>query len=216
MKPTQLEGRPPYAVFEYRSKEDRTASLAAGHPVYVEEAWIIVTPQGSKDRHERLADEWLEQKKRDVEEGRFPEEWYQAYKRHYELWKQNEAIPEDGTALKNWPTASKAQIQTLLALNIRTVEDLAAANEESISRMGMGGRTLKQRAVEWLSSAENQGKTANRMTAVEQENAELREVVKKQGEQIARLLQAMPPIPAGAVPAAQSPGLGITPSDFLS
>lgn len=215
MKPTQLEGRPPFAVFEYRSKEDRTASLAAGHPVYVEEAWIIVTPQGSKDRHERLALEWLEQKKQDVVEGRFPDEWYQAYKRHYELWKNNEALPESGTALKNWPTASKAQIQTLLGLNIRTVEDLATANEEAIARLGMGGRTLKQRAEEWLSSAESQGKTANRMTALEQENAELKDALKKQGEQISRLLQAVPAIPAGAVPTAKA-GFGITADDITS
>jgi predicted RecB family nuclease len=46
-----------------------------------------------------------------------------------------------------------AQIKTLLDINVRTVEELAAANEETLNRVGMGGRALKQKAIIWLESS---------------------------------------------------------------
>lgn len=50
-----------------------------------------------------------------------------------------------GTDIRNWPVVSPAQIKNLFELHVHTIEDLAAANEEVISGIGMGGRMLKQK-----------------------------------------------------------------------
>jgi hypothetical protein len=68
------------------------------------------------------------------------------YQQALENYKQSRETPEQGIAIKDWPGASPAQIKTLLDINVRTVEELAAANEETLMRIGMGGRALKQKA----------------------------------------------------------------------
>lgn len=220
MQPTRMTERPPYVTFEERAKEDRNASLAAGRPVYKSEHFIVVTPQGSKDRTDRNVQEWFEQKERDVVEGRFPEEWLIAYKRQYDNWSKGLDTPVSGTSVKNWPVLNVAQVKTLLSFNVLTVEDLAGANEETLGRLGMGARTLKQRAIEFLQTAEDSGKDAYAKTALEQENTELKELVKRQGEQIeilSRHLQTTTAVQATfQVPAAPAEtDSGIKASDLL-
>lgn len=167
------EARPSFVTFEYVAEEDRTATLANGHYTSKDVAYAFITPQGSKDRIVRKADEWLEQLQQQVREGRMPADWERAYVNAYKAWKSGLEIPVSGMSLRNWPAASPAQIKTLLDMNIRTVEELAAANEEALSRIGMGGRALKQLATEWLSSARNVGRHAEEMAALRVENAEL-------------------------------------------
>jgi len=166
--------RPAYISFELRAEEDRQATIAAGHYVPKEVEYVIITPQGSKDRTERVAADWFVKLAQDVKEQRFPQEWLTAYRSAYKDWKEGNETPLTGTPIKSWPVASPGQIAACLMANIRTVEDLAAANEESIGRVGMGGRALKQKAVEWLSASANIGKTTEEITALKQANTELK------------------------------------------
>lgn len=179
--------RPPYVVFEVQAVEDRNASIAAGHYVSKDVVFAVITPQGSKDRLPRVATEWLEMLKAQVQEGRFPDEWYRAFQRAHDAYLQGQELPENGTAVKNWPGASPAQVQTLLNFGLRTVEDLAAANEEALSRLGMGGRALKQKAVEWLASSQDLGKQSEKITQLTIENDQLREQITAQSKSIADL-----------------------------
>ena len=96
-------------------------------------------------------------------------------------------MPENGTSVRNWPVLSPAQTQTLIAAHVMTVEDLAIANEEVIMRLGMGGRALKQRAVDWLQAASSTGKTAEQLTALQVENEALKASNAKMDEQLALL-----------------------------
>lgn len=161
-----LQERPPYVSFEKRAVEDRAASIEAGHYVAKDIDICFITPAGSKDRIERVASEWLEQIRQQAGEGRFPQEWVRHYSEVYRAWCENQEIPENGTSVKSWSIASPAQVQMLLQLNLRTVEDVAAANEETIARIGMGGRALKQQAQSWLSSSNDVGKVAQENTAL--------------------------------------------------
>lgn len=164
--PTVQEARPPYVQFELRPVEDRAASQAAGHYVAKDVAYAIVTPAGSRDRHEKIAEEWLENMADQVRQERLPAEWLAHYRALYKAWKEGREAPENGTSIRNWPVASPAQIETLLNLRIRTVEDLATCNEEAIARMGMGGRALKQKAIDWLAAASSNGKDVEAITAL--------------------------------------------------
>lgn len=172
---TIAEARPPYVAFEYRAEEDRAASIEAGHYVTKDVVYALITPRGSKDRIERVADEWFVQLKSEADASRFPSEWVKGFEQMYRDWKEGREAPVNGVAVENWPAVSPSQLKTLQHLHIRTVEDLAAANEETIARLGMGGRALKQKAVDWLASAKDSGKLSEEMSALRAENENLRE-----------------------------------------
>lgn len=194
-----MEERPPYVQFELRAVEDRNASIEAGHYVARDVAFALVTPAGSKDRIERVVEEWFFQLDQQVKEERFPMAWLRAYKEAYASWKDGNEPVVNGTDIKNWPVASPAQVRLLSDLKIRAVEDLAACNEETVSRLGMGGRALKQKAVEWLESAKNGGKQTEEIVALKVSNSNLEEQNKKLMAQLTEvgnrlsLLEQAPP-----------------------
>lgn len=167
------EARPPYVTFEYRAVEDRSAAISSGQYKAKDVAFAIITPQGSRDRIERVADEWFEHLTEQVSQGRFEPAWLEAYKASFKAWKESREPALNGTDVRNWPALSPAQCKTLLDLNVRTVEDMAAANEETLSRIGMGARALKTRAKEWLASAQDVGKVAETVAALKAQNEAL-------------------------------------------
>ena len=167
--------RPAYISFELRAVEDRQATIDAGHYVPKEVEYVIITPQGSKDRTERIVQDWFDKLAQDVKEQRFPQEWLSAYKAAYTEWKAGREIPLEGTPIGQWPVASPGQVASCLAAHIRTVEDLAIANEESIGRLGMGGRALKQKAADWFTAAKDNGKVVEEVNALKLTNKSLTE-----------------------------------------
>lgn len=190
------EGRPAYVVFETLTEEDRDASIEQGKYVPKDVDYAYITPQGSKDRIPRQVADWFRQLDQQVQEGRLPAEWLAAYKAKYSAWKEGRAMPENGTPIINWPAVSPAQVKILLDANVRTVEDLAAANEQAIAAIGMGGRALKQRATDWLASAKDTGKMAEEMSALKAQNADLaasNERMAKQLQELSAKFDALKP-----------------------
>lgn len=166
MSVTQNEARPPYVTFHQHAVEDRNASIEAGHYMSKDVDFVHITPQGSKDCVELQADEWLQMIADEARKGRFNPDWVKSYKSMYEAYKDGQEIPLEGTSIKQWPPASKGVAENCIALGLRTVEDLAQANEEAIRRLGMGGRSLKQKAVDWLSASSNVGKVSEELSAL--------------------------------------------------
>lgn len=173
------ELRPPYVRFEIRTEEDREASIAEGHYVGKDVIFAIVTPTGSRDVVEKEVTAWLDNLREGVKQERIPSTWVEAYEHKLMLFKESQENPEDGAAIKDWPSATPSQIKTMLDIGVRTVEDLAAANEETLARIGMGSRALKQKAVIWLEGAEERGKGAERISSLEAENSTLKELVEE-------------------------------------
>lgn len=158
--PAEEKARPPYVAFETRAVEDRNASIEQGHFVAKDVIFALVTPAGSRDRMEKQADDWLRDLKDAVHQDRFPGEWFEAYERKHKAFVESQEVPEEGTPIMSWPALSPAQVRTVLSANVRTVEDLAVANEETIQRIGMGSRALKEKAIAWLEAANGPGKVA--------------------------------------------------------
>lgn len=175
------EAKAPWVMFERRGVEDRAATIAEGRYVAKDVDYVLVTPHGSKDQFEIVAEEWFAAKERDVREGRFSGEWLKAYKRGYAEWKEGREIPLEGTPVINWPVLSPAQVRMLQDLHVLTVEVLANANEELIKRLGMGGRALVQKAKDFLAQtdkgkvAEEMGAMRARLEALELQNASLQQ-----------------------------------------
>lgn len=168
------QNRPPYVEFKRVPEEDREASIKAGHIVFKDVPYVELTPAGSKDKLIKRADDWLAQIRAQAAEGRMPKEWVRDYAGAFEEWEKGNEIPVNGTSIRNWPVASPAEIENCIRLNLRAVEDLAVANEEAIMRLGMGGRALKQRAIDWLQSASSAGKVTQEMTSLRAENDALK------------------------------------------
>jgi len=160
------EARPPYVSFEVKALEDRTASIEAGYYKTKDVDYALITPQGSKDRIEREVGDWFSNLTQQTHEGRFPQEWLSHFKASYTAWKEGRELPLNGTPILTWPSLSPSQIKQCLDAKLRTVEDLAGANEEAVSRMGMGGRALKDKAVSWLSVAASSGKVTEELAAL--------------------------------------------------
>ena len=145
-----LEPRPPYIQFERRAIERRKVEAEGGGVFYVELDFAIVTPAGSKDCIEKVVEEWFPYLREQTRQGRFPQQWLDAYKSSYEAWKSDQEPPINGTSIKACPVFSVGEVKNLLALHVVAVEDLAQANEELLGRLGMGGRSLKQKAIDYL------------------------------------------------------------------
>lgn len=203
MNPMIQEERPPYVRFEQRPEEDRNASIRAGRQVTVDVDYAIVTPQGSKDMIPRRVDEWFTYLDSQVKQDRLNPTWLVSWREGYKLWKQGLEIPLEGTPIKTWPVLSPSQILTLQSLSILTVEDLAAANDESLSRIGMGAAQLKQRAQDWLKNASGPGKFNSEVSALRSENAGLKLRLESVEPKIAALeaqLQLLRPAVAAPAP----------------
>lgn len=148
----EQEVRPPYVTFESRELEDRNATIETGHMTFREVDYAVITPAGSKDQVERVAEDWLKMIDEQSRQGRFPAAWVEHYRLAYRRWKDGQEVPLNGKSLADWPPVTKAFYNTLRQIGIHTVEDLAAANEETIQRLGMGGRALVERAKSYVST----------------------------------------------------------------
>lgn len=170
--------KPPYVIFEARAVEDREESLRLGHYAHKDVIYAIITPAGSKDRIEKVAEDWLSDLVEMVNQERFPASWLDAYRQRFESWKKTREIPEDGTPVLNWAAISPSQAQRLLDLNIRTVEQVAEMTEEAVQAVGMGGRALKSSAKAYLETASSIGTVAGKLETlqVEIERLTLRDI----------------------------------------
>jgi hypothetical protein len=179
--------RPPYVQWETRAVEDRTKSVESGHYVAKDVTFALIMRPGSRDRLEKEAEVWLTELKEKDRKGEIPPEWFPAFDASYKRWKAGEADPVNGTALKNWPALSPAQVQMITSNGILTVEDLAALPEGEVGSLGIGGITLRQKARSWLEAASDKGKLVEENAALKVQISDLAEQIKNLTEQFSKL-----------------------------
>jgi len=176
--------RPPYVTFETRAMHDVKASNEQGHYVAVDVDYVLVTPPYSKDCFEDKVENWFTKQDVNARNGRQKLEWVEAWKKSYELYKQGLEIPLDGTPIRGWGALSPAQEKMILQAGIRTIEDLAACNDEGRRRLGMGGQDLVNKAKSWLNSVNDHGKVALQNAALEKANEQLKLTVESLEEKV--------------------------------
>ena len=182
-----MEERPPYVRFEYRAVEDRNESIKQGRYMTKNVAFALVTPSGTKDCIERAAESWLSDMENRASQGAVNPQWPPHFRTMFNQWKLGEEIPENGTPIKGWTVISPAEQQNVISCNIRTVEDLAVATEQALNSIGMGARGLKEKAIKWLESANNVGKVTQEVTALRQENDDLKKTLQDMSDRMAAL-----------------------------
>lgn len=75
------------------------------------------------------------------------------YNEQYRAFKANEVQPDGGTPLSEAPFLSEGKRRELKAMNVKTVETLAAIDGTPLKQLGMGGRELKMQAQAYLEKA---------------------------------------------------------------
>jgi len=149
----EREERPAYVRFETRAVADKQATLEAGQYVAKNEDWALITPPYSRDCVEQKVKNWFINLEDNVKNSRIPAGFLKMYRDAYEAWKDGQDIPLNGTSIKNWAAISPADVKNILNAGCKTIEDLAAANDEGLRRIGMGAVNLKEKAAAYLSSA---------------------------------------------------------------
>ena len=162
------QARPPHVTFERRAEEDRQASIEAGRYVSHDVDYAIVTPSGSKDRVERVVTDWFAMLAGEVRAERWPQVWLDQLKSGYDAWVRGQTPPEFGTPLATWPALSPTQVKNWAQVGLRTIEELAEANEEALAAYGMGARDMKARAILFLENAGDSSALVAKLRAAEE------------------------------------------------
>lgn len=185
---TDRKERPAYVRFERVAVEDKAASLREGHYIARDVDMALITPPYSKDIFKIKVPQWFANLEQDIHNGRIDPKWVEDYKEAYRRWQNGQEIPLNGTPIKGWGVISPAQQETLIRMNVLTVEDLAGINDEGVKRVGMGGTDLKNKAAAWLAQLKDKGPLTQEISALKAENSLLKSNVETLTGQVQSLL----------------------------
>lgn len=205
--------RPAYVSFSVEVVEDKPASAREGRFVGREIEMAHITAPYSRDVFKIEVPQWFANMTQEVNQGRMPDEWLKLYRDAYDKWKLGQELPLSGTPMKGWGIISPAMQETLIRMHVRTVEDLAAINDEGIKRIGMGAVDLKNKAVAWLAQLNDKGPLTMQMAALQKEMANLQMMAQTLKEQNEKLQAMLPKVDSPV--AFVEPPAEITASDII-
>ena len=113
----------------------------------------------------------------------------ECYYEHYKAFKEGLARAQSGTPIEELPFLSSAKRAELKALNIHTAEALAQLDGTPLSRLGMGGREMKNQAQAYLDRAK-EGAVDAKLAA---QNARLQDEIEKMRETLANVMERLSP-----------------------
>jgi len=181
----------PFVRFERVAFEDKRASLMAGHYVAKDIDMAYVTPPYSKDIMKYKVESWFVQLEQDLKNRRISQEWVNDYKKSYQYWLKGQELPVDGTPIKGWGIISPAQQETLIRMNVLTVEQLAAINDEGLRRIGIGAVGMKDKANAWLKSLKKSGAVSIEIAELKGENERLKGTISSLEERLNKLQETI-------------------------
>jgi hypothetical protein len=183
-----FDKRPPFVRFEEREMGlNAEATEKEGRPIPRVVVMACITPHGSKDCHEAVAETWLAQlKQRGMSGDDYSQDCYEKFARQFNAWKEGNELPREGTPIKTWAMCTREAATRLIASGITTVEDLAAFPDSGLGAIGMDGRYLRDMARGWITEAKDKGANAKaladanvKIDRLETQNAELTERVNR-------------------------------------
>lgn len=138
--------------------EDAAASAVAGRPIYrdIERVELNFPGDPNKKPVRNIRPE---------DQTRWPEE--------YGAFKRGQDVALSGTPIDHLPMLKPSMVRELKAIEIMTIEQLAALSDHGLQRIPMFGRQLKERAQAYLDSA---AESAQLIEAQERENRHLAKI----------------------------------------
>lgn len=163
-----LNTRHLHIEFRNVAVENKSKSLKEGRPIYDQQEQVFIRFAG--DTKKELVAPAHEKCMRDPESNLWVS-YAQVYHRHYEAFRSGEAAVGEGTPIDELPFIDSARRAELKALHVHTAEALAGLEGINLSRLGMFGREMKEKAAAYIATA----KDSAHVTALAAQNAELRQ-----------------------------------------
>jgi hypothetical protein len=158
------------ALFKQHPLPNEARSRAEGRPIFDDMEIVEIRTPGSRDVKVFPATAFSHWEP-DPETGGLKKVSYaERFSRQYQQFKRRDLQTKSGTPLDYVPFLSEGKRSELRALNIYTVEALAAVDGQELKNLGAGGREWKNAAMEYIAA----GKAAAPNLQMEAELASLR------------------------------------------
>lgn len=162
-----------FVQFYMESVKDEEASSKEGRPIYADKEYIKIIPVGDKNtvicRPVRTS--WDGNNAPDTE--RWPHQ--------YAAFKNQQVQVNEGTPLEQWPPLTKSQVMMMKSANVHTVEQLAAVSDQNLGNLGMGARSLREKAEAYI----NNSKDGAGLSALQEKNERLEKEIEALKNQMA-------------------------------
>jgi len=185
--------------------KDERKSIEAGRPIFVDVEVCEIRFAGSKDcgvyRSHTYSHWEVDEETGEQVHLTYAERW----PRQYAQFKEKQHQTKSGTPLDYVPFLSDAKRMELRAYNIYTIEALAELDGQNLKNLGIGGRDLKNKAIEYLASSSHDATIMRQQQQIEALISQvqlLQEDRKLLTNGIAAMTEAVPtpPEPEGETP----------------
>jgi hypothetical protein len=140
-------------LFRNRAQINENKTRLAGRPIYDDTEEVEIRAPGSKNTSVHPVWE-VSHWETDPHTGRqFQVTYAERFKRQYDQFKAHAVQTASGTPLSLAPFLTEARRAELRALNIYTIEALAAVDGQELKNLGHGGREMKNQAEEFIAVA---------------------------------------------------------------
>ena len=167
--------------FYQESVEDREQTAQIGSLVFKSVDMVEIRAMGSKDFMSKRVDKIKQ----------YDPPMWNRLKAHYEAWQRGQDAPLDGIPLKEWPLISAHHCRTLMEHGVKTVQQLAKINDETMKLIPMEGRKLQQRAEAYLSADRTAERTAVQVSDLKEQMARMQAELKAAQDMNAELAAGM-------------------------
>ena len=178
----------PVVVFYAEAKENKFKSAEEGRPIYEDVEMVRITFPADRQRTlvaraHASAMAYDERGRRARRINGRQVTYAELFNEEYRRFKSGQAPTVRGTPLREATFLTEAQRKSLQALQIYTVEQLAAANPK---HLGMGGVEMVEKAKAYLDAAAGSAD----VTRLATENAKLREQIERMTEEMRKVKYA--------------------------
>lgn len=156
-----------FVTFSTRAVKNEFKSNLEGRPIFYEEEYIRIIVPGS----------------RDILESPLDDQYKRRFASRYKAWKdaKGEEQKVEGTILSEVTWLTKSMVAELNAMNIFTVEQLAAV-PDNLAVSIMGNQQLRQRARNFVEAAKGEAPMLKLQQELEQRDLRIQSLERKIGE----------------------------------
>lgn len=175
-------------TFKYLPMENAAESLKEGRPIFEDVEQCEIRAPGMKDVKifpAHFFSHWITDP---FTGGQRQVTYAERFQHQYRQFQNHAAQTKVGTPLDYAKFLTDARRAELRAMNVYTVEALAAVEGAELKNLGMGGREMKNQAVAWLE--ETKSGAVNKQMEVELEALRARNVILEEDVATLRNLKA--------------------------
>jgi len=154
-------------LFKTMARENKFKSLIEGRPIYEDIEVVEIRKPGSRDYSVHPATEVSHWQDDPNTGGQTQITYAERFAKQYRQFKQQATQTKVGTPLAQVPFLTEARRAELRALNVYTVEQLVAVDGQELKNLGVGGRDLKNKAIEYVEESKQAAPSMQMLSELE-------------------------------------------------